>query len=69
MTQIAADGTAAEAGLSAGDIVVQVQQETVAAPDDVARLIALARKQQRHYVAVLVQRNAEGLRWLALSLE
>jgi serine protease Do len=69
VTQIAADGTAAEAGLSAGDIVVQVQQETVAAPDDVARLIALARKQQRHYVAVLVQRNAEGLRWLALSLE
>ena len=55
--------------MSAGDIVVQVQQETVAAPDDVARLIALARKQQRHYVAVLVQRNAEGLRWLALSLE
>ena len=69
VTQIAADGTAAEAGLSAGDIVVQVQQETVASPDDVARLIALARKQQRHYVAVLVQRNAEGLRWLALSLE
>jgi serine protease Do len=69
VTQIAAGGTAAEAGLSAGDVVVQVQQETVAAPEDVARLIALARKQQRHYVAVLVQRNTEGLRWLALSLE
>jgi serine protease Do len=69
VTQVAADGTAAEAGLSAGDLVVQIQQETVAAPEDIARLIALARKQQRHYVAVLVQRNVEGLRWLALSLE
>jgi serine protease Do len=69
VTQIATDGAAAEAGLSAGDIVVQVQQQKVAAPEDVASLIARAREQQRHYVAVLVQRDTEGLRWLAMSLE
>ena len=69
VTQIAEDGTAAEAGLSVGDLVVQIQQDKVAGPEDVERLIALARQQQRHYVAVLVQRNTEGLRWFALSLE
>ena len=69
VTQIAEDGTAAEAGLSVGDLVVQIQQDKVAGPEDVDRLIALARQQQRHYVAVLVQCNTEGLRWFALSLE
>jgi serine protease Do len=69
VTQIAEDGTAAEAGLSVGDLVVQIQQDKVAGPEDVDRLIALTRQQQRHYVAVLVQRNTEGLRWFALSLE
>ena len=69
VTQIAEDGAAADAGLSAGDVVVQVQQEKVADPEDITRLIMLARQQQRRYVAVLVQRNIEGLRWLAMSLE
>ncbi len=62
-------GAAAEAGLTAGDVIVQVQQEKVAEPGDVDRLIATARQHQRHYVAMLVRRETEGLRWLALSLE
>jgi serine protease Do len=69
VNQVAADGAAAEAGLTAGDIVVQVQQEKVTAPEDVARLIAYARQHERHYVAVLMQRKTEGLRWLAMSLQ
>jgi serine protease Do len=69
VTQVAEDGAAADAGLSAGDVVVQVQQEKVADPEDITRLIMLARQQQRRYVAVLIQRNTEGLRWLAMSLE
>jgi serine protease Do len=69
VTQIAADGAAAEAGLKAGDVVVQVQQEPVAAPEDIDRLIALARQHARRYAVVLVQRSAEGLRWVAMSLE
>jgi membrane-associated protease RseP (regulator of RpoE activity) len=67
--QIVGVGAAAEAGVSTGDVIVQIQQEKVAGPDDVARLIALARQQQRHYVAVLVHRNVDGLRWLAMSIE
>jgi serine protease Do len=68
VAQIAADGTAADAGLNLGDVIVEVQQETIAGPEDVVRLIALARQQQRLYVAMLVH-NADGLRWLALSLD
>jgi len=67
VVQIAPEGTAAEAGLSPGDVVVQIQREKVAGPEDVARLMALARQLQRRYVVVLV-RNANGLRWLAVSL-
>jgi serine protease Do len=66
--QIAADGAAAEAGLNAGDVIVQVQQEKVTGPEDVDRLLAFAREHQHRYVAVLVHRNSEGLRWLAVSL-
>jgi len=58
-----------EAGLAVGDIIVQMQQEKVAEPDDVDRLITAARQRQRHYVAILVQRDTEGLRWFAMSLE
>jgi serine protease Do len=69
VTQLADDGAAAEAGLVASDSIVQVQQEKVADPADVDRLIASARQHQRHYVALLVKRPPEGLRWLAMSLE
>ena len=68
VTQVAADGSAADAGLNPGDVLEEVQQETIAAPEDVTRLIALARQQQRRYVAMLVH-NADGLRWLAMSLD
>jgi serine protease Do len=68
VTQIAADGAAADAGLSPGDVIIEVQQEKVAAAEDVVRLVALAREQQRRFVAVLVL-NVDGLRWLALSLD
>jgi serine protease Do len=68
VTQVALDGTAADAGISVGDVIVEVQQAKVAEPEDVIRQVSLAREQQRRYVAVLVH-NADGLRWLALSLD
>lgn len=67
VTQVASDGTAADAGISVGDVIVEVQQAKVAEPNDVVRQVSLAREQQRRYVALLVH-NADGLRWLALSL-
>jgi serine protease Do len=67
VTKVAPDGTAADAGLNPGDVVIEVQLEKVASPEEVARLLSLARQRQRRYVAMLVQ-NADGLRWIALSL-
>jgi serine protease Do len=69
VTQLADNGAAAEAGLIAGDCIVQMQQEKVADPADVDRLMASARAHQRRYVALLVRRETEGLRWIAMSLE
>jgi S1-C subfamily serine protease len=68
VTDISPDGPASEAGLSAGAVIVQIQQENVAAVEDVARLIAFARQRQRRHVAVLVF-STKGLRWLAMSLQ
>lgn len=65
---VEANGAAAEAGLTAGDVIVQIQQEKVASPDDARRLMSLARQQQRHYVVVLVQ-GAGGLRWVPMGLD
>ncbi len=69
VTQLADDGTATEAGVIVGDIIVQMHQERVTDPDDVERLVTAARQRQRHYVAMLVKRDTEGLRWLAIGLE
>ncbi len=68
VTQLTPDGPTAQAGLAPGDVVVEIQQEKVAGVEDVAGIIALARQQRRRYVAVLAH-NAEGLRWLAVSLD
>jgi hypothetical protein len=68
VTQVAPDGTAAEAGLNPGDVLVELQPENVGLPEDVARLMTVARQQQRRYVAMLVH-DADGLRSLALSLD
>jgi membrane-associated protease RseP (regulator of RpoE activity) len=67
VTQITEDGAAADAGLKPGDVVVEVQQEKVVGPDDITRLVAAA-LQQRRYVALLAH-NADGLHWVAPSLD
>jgi serine protease Do len=69
VAQIESDGAAAEAGLSAGDVIVQVQQQKVTVRDEIDRLLDSAREHKRHYAAILTWRRAEGLRWSALSLE
>jgi serine protease Do len=68
VSQIDAGGPAADAGLATGDVIVQIQQDKITNPADVARVITSARQQQRHFVIVLVK-NAQGLRWMPVSLE
>ncbi len=68
VARVDSGGPAADAGLAAGDVVVQIQQDKVTNTGDVARAIAAARKEQRHFVIVLVS-NAQGLRWMPVSLQ
>jgi serine protease Do len=67
VTEVTNNGAAAGRGLKAGDVIVEVQQETVATPQDVQDRVDRYRKQNRKTVLMLVQ-NSDGLRWVPLPL-
>jgi serine protease Do len=67
VTQIVPDSAAADAGLSAGDVIVQVQEEKVSSPADVARQMDLARQRQHRYAVLLVQTH-QGPHLVPVSL-
>jgi serine protease Do len=58
------NGTAADSGLQAGDVVVSVQRTNVTSP---AQAMALFAQDRRGYAAVLVRRDA-SLVWVAVAL-
>ena len=53
--------------MKAGDVIVEVQQESVSTPQDVQERLDKYRKQNRKTVLMLVQ-NADGMRWIPLPL-
>jgi serine protease Do len=59
---------AADRGLKAGDVIVEVQQEEVSTPGEVQDRIEKLRKDGRASVLMLVQ-SSDGLRWVPLSLK
>ncbi len=67
VTDVTNNGAAAGRGIKAGDVVVEVQQETVASPQDVQDRVDKYRKMSRKTVLMLVQ-NSDGLRWVPLPL-
>ena len=67
VTSIDADGPAAEKGMRAGDVIVEVAQEEVKSPSDVANKIAAAKKAGLKSVLLLVDRQGD-LRFYALKL-
>jgi serine protease Do len=67
VTEVTNNGVAAGRGLKAGDVIVEVQQETVATPQDVQDRVDRYRKLSRKTVLMLVQ-NSDGLRWVPLPL-
>ena len=62
-----AEQPAAERGLKAGDVIVEVQQGEVASPADVQEQVDSVRKENRKSVLMLIQRQ-DGLQWVPLSL-
>ncbi len=67
VTDVTPNGPAAGRGLKAGDVVMEVQQEAVATPQDVEERVEKYRKMSRKTVLMLVQNN-DGLRWVPLPL-
>ena len=68
ITDVTAGTPAADRGLKAGDVIVEVQQEEVSTPAEVVDRVERVRKTNRNSVLILVQ-NGDGLRWVPLSLK
>jgi serine protease Do len=67
ITDVAPGSAAADRGLKAGDVIVEVQQAEVSSPADVQKRVEAARKADRKFVLMLIQRQ-DGKQYLPLSL-
>jgi serine protease Do len=67
ITDVSPNSSAAERGLKAGDVIVEVQQGEVASPAEVQQKVDTVRKESRKSVLMLIQRQ-DGLQWVPLSL-
>ena len=67
ITDVSPNTSAAERGLKAGDVIVEVQQGEVGSPADVQQKVDTVRKENRKSVLMLIQRQ-DGLQWVPLSL-
>ena len=70
VTDVAANSPAAERGLKAGDVIVEVGSppEPVNSPADVQQRVDTVRKQSRRSVLMLVQSQEGSPRWVPLNL-
>jgi len=67
ITRVAVGSPAADKGLKPGDLIVSVNQETVAGPDTVEQAIAKATSRDRSSALFLIERGGER-RFVALKL-
>jgi serine protease Do len=68
VTEVRKDGIAADKGLEEGDVIVEVDQQEVATPEQVAGKIAAAEKAKRTTVLLFVARK-DDMRFVALKLK
>ncbi len=67
VTDLDSDGFGATKGLKPGDVIVEVQQQSVSTPAKVLELMDQYRKQNRKTVLMLVQ-SGSGMQWIAVPL-
>ena len=68
ITRVQEGSSAAERGLRAGDVIVEVGQEEVTTPQQVAAKIQQARAQNRRSILVMVERQGEQ-RFVGLQVD
>ena len=68
VTEVDQAGSAAEKGLQPGDVIVEVDQEEVASPSQVAERVAKAREDGFRVVTLLVYRQGD-FRWVAVRID
>jgi serine protease Do len=67
ITDVGQGTPAADRGLKAGDVIVEVQQEEVGSPADVQERVEKVKKSGKSSVLMLVQ-SGDGLRWVPLAV-
>jgi serine protease Do len=67
VTEVAPGSTAAERGITAGDLIVEVQQTRVSTPAEVRDQLERLRKQNRPSALLLIE-NGQGQRFVPLRL-
>jgi serine protease Do len=60
-------GTAADSGIQKGDVIIEVQQTPISAPDQALRLFEEQSAKKHHFAAVLVERDKK-LSWMPLAV-
>ena len=67
ITKVDEEGTGAEKGLRPGDVIVEVDQEEVTSPADVAEKVERAKDEGYRVVTLLVFRQGD-FQWVAVRL-
>ena len=68
VTEVKGDSVAAEKGVTAGDLIVEVDQKSVAKPDEIDKQIKDAKANGYRVVTLLVFRQGD-YRWVALRID
>ena len=68
VTEVVQGSVAAERGIRAGDVIVEVSQEEVASPADVIDKVRAVQDSERRSVLLMIQRG-DDLRFVALRLD
>jgi serine protease Do len=68
VTEVGAEGAAAEKGLQAGDVIVEVDQQTVVTPADVAGRVDEAKANGYRVVTLLIYRQGD-YQWVAIRID
>jgi len=69
VTDVDAEGAAADKGIRPGDVIVEVQQDEVSKPDEVLAKVEEMRTAERRAVLLLLRQRSGDLRFVAVTLD